>query len=69
MVLSLIQVESRFQPMAVSPRGAVGLMQLMPGTAEELALNLGVPFHGPGALQDPKLKEYCGNGVEEKNYG
>jgi len=38
LVLALVQVESAFRPRAVSPKGALGLTQLMPATARELGV-------------------------------
>jgi len=52
---AIIAAESEFAPGAVSPRGARGLMQVMPATAEEL----GVPR---GRLHDPEFGIRAGAG-------
>jgi len=53
LVLAVIHVESRYDAFAVSPVGAMGLMQILPSTGEELAEKLGVIWWGPQTLFDP----------------
>jgi len=49
MVKAVIHAESSFDPRAVSPKGAMGLMQLMPGTAELMGVE--EPFHASQNVQ------------------
>ncbi len=53
LVAGLINNESRFRAAAKSERGAVGLMQLMPETADWVAREMGVGRLGEGALLNP----------------
>lgn len=53
LVYSLMRSESLFVPDARSGAGALGLMQLMPGTGREVARRIGMRFSGNSALFDP----------------
>lgn len=52
-LLAIARQESRFQVNAVSSSGARGLMQLMPGTAEEMAKKLGLAYSPAKLTADP----------------
>ena len=60
-LLALISIESSFQSSSVSPRGAMGLMQLMPYVAEAIAPQLNIEWHGEGMLFDPLINIKLGS--------
>jgi soluble lytic murein transglycosylase-like protein len=49
LVRLVMQAESGSQPQAVSPKGAIGLMQLMPGTAQALGVDPADPVQNVDA--------------------
>jgi len=53
LVLALIEQESQFRPKARGPGGSLGLMQLMPASARELAARHDIAWQGPRTLHDP----------------
>ena len=53
LTLAVTRQESGFNSGAVSPSGALGLMQLMPGTARDVAGRLGVPYIQDKLTRDP----------------
>lgn len=53
LMLGLMRQESTYQNAALSPVGAIGLIQVMPGTGAKLAAMLGEPRYSPRQLEDP----------------
>lgn len=58
--LAIARQESAFMPDAKSGSGALGLMQLMPGTAKMVAGKLGVSYTNNRSLTDPDLNIQLG---------
>jgi soluble lytic murein transglycosylase-like protein len=60
LVLGVILVESAGNNFAISEVGAMGLMQLMPRTAEAVAGQIGLLWEGPATLFDPVANVHLG---------
>lgn len=52
LALAITRQESEFDSNAISPAGAKGLMQLMPGTAKETAKKMGKPYQAAKLFDD-----------------
>jgi soluble lytic murein transglycosylase-like protein len=66
LVMAVIRVESAGHHLALSPVGAMGLMQILPSTGEELAAEFGVTWRGPDTLFDPIVNVKLGTAYLRK---
>ena len=60
MVYSIIKAESNFDEDVSSVKGAVGLMQIMPDTADEIARKAGIEGYSAEKLFDPETNIHIG---------
>jgi soluble lytic murein transglycosylase len=61
LLAAVVYVESRFDPNAESAAGAIGLMQLLPETAEGIALRTGGTAFVVADLRDPEINVRYGS--------
>ena len=72
LALAIARRESEFDPVVVSSAGAAGLMQVMPGTAQDMARLLGLPFRQADLTRDAAYNARLGTaylGELERMFG
>jgi soluble lytic murein transglycosylase len=60
LTLAIARRESEFDPGVVSPAGAIGLMQVMPGTGRDTAQAIGLPYSESRLRDDPGYNALLG---------
>lgn len=60
LVAAVIRVESKYNPDAVSPKGALGLMQIMPSTADWIATQVGIENLTEEMILNPEINIQMG---------
>lgn len=66
LALSIARRESEFNPVVISPAGARGLMQVMPGTASDTAAELGLSYALGRLTSDPAYNATLGTAYLQK---
>ncbi|SNY96504.1 transglycosylase SLT domain-containing protein [Halomonas sp. hl-4] len=61
LLMAITRRESAYNPNALSPAGARGLMQLMPGTASQVSRQIGLEDPGAYGVLDPELNIRLGS--------
>lgn len=61
LLMAITRRESAYNANALSPAGARGLMQLMPGTAAQVSREIGLEDPGPYGVLDPELNIRLGS--------
>lgn len=66
LLYAIVRAESGFDPEAESHAGALGVMQILPSTAEAMAKRQDIPYAGPASLRDPAVNLAVGQAYVER---